>query len=396
MSFTSTVASALAAFKSGGSPSAAAERAASTNTVDPSSTARPDGDDDAGTGLAGDFDGDAAVEDVAGAGVSQSEAEDADLDEGAGLVEASQQSDAVEGGESGEDGTATASGDTEELQITDERGRRVIKVDYSNRDAIKQAFRQAAGMRKFQTERDAVKAELARATESSKAAAEKAADFDRLSQVWERDGLAGLVSVLTGGKQTLDQMVEERAAFSAWKAKASPAELAAHEAAERASAAERVAAAAKKEYEEYKKGIEGRQMAAEKAEVESYVLPAFQSHRFAGKLGDAAAEHRLDTMLFEGVRAELLALPEETPITARLVSQKFREAAAALNGAISKQVKQKVAGAVTQKKAEAGKQAQARVVATQRAASAEGDLRKMVAAGDITGAVSKFLRGGPR
>lgn len=227
--------------------------------------------------------------------------------------------------------------DSEEIVVTDDAGRRKLKVDYKDRVKIKKAFELAAGFRKHQAERDRA---IARAKELETIVPEHTdlkKTMSALEQAFDKDGVAGIVNLLAKKPGSYEAFIEAEIARRDRKANASPAELKQIELEERLERSERERAAKDKEVQEYlEKGKTEREL-AEKRSAEAVLHPTFNKYRFAGTLGDEALEGRLDSAIWEQSRAELSKLPDDVEITPAMVDKTFREIAGSFRKAIKGQ-----------------------------------------------------------
>lgn len=313
---------------------------------------------------------------------ADAEADDGEADEEDG------EADAAEG-----KAKPKTKGDVEKIKVAGQE----IEIDFSDRDAIKRAYAGAAGMRKFQAERDTARTELTKLKEAQAPLTEDANVGKQLSEAWDKEGIAGLVRVLTKGQQTYDQVHEAEAAHRARLAKMSPDQRAAHEAKQEA---ERVAAEAKRkeaEYEAKLKKFDERAENAERTELSTSMNTQLKKHSFAGKLGDPAAEATFDRMLFRDAREELVAAlkdyGDDQVVPQELIEKVWADTAKTIRRAISKQVREETNDTLKTKKVEAKSQAQAQM---QRGASkkstSEQALRDSMRKGDVKGGIMNFLK----
>lgn len=382
MALGSALSAVVSAFKAGATPDQAAA-AAGTQTTAASNAARQEESQEAPT------------EDVDASAISAEDLEDAEDSETAdeGTVRAGEGADDGEDADEQEASASPKNADVEDVSVTDERGKRSVRVDFSDRDAIRQAVRQAAGMRKYQSERDAARRELASLKEGQPDLQKDAEDFRKLSKAWDEKGLDGLLGVLSGGKQTIESLVEERIKHREWASKASPAELDAFNAREAAKTAEAAAEKARREFEGYKTDLEKKQTEADRSVVEAYTKRGFAEHRFAGKLGDASLEHQLDELLWAGTREALMQLPDDAEFTAEAVGAEFARRAAVLKRAVKQETDKQVRGVMKQKKIEAKEKVQTQVrEAASKPTSREAAFREGMRKGDMVSAVANFLR----
>lgn len=288
----------------------------------------------------------------------------------------------------------SASEDVEEVVVTDDQGKRKIKIDYNDRERVKKAHIQAAGMRKFQAERDKITKEY---KEYKADASPKLEKLEQLSSVFEKDGLDGMIRLLTGGKQTLDSLIEERNREKARIEMMSPAERRAYEKEQEAEELKARLAAVEKAEEERNNKFKQEKIETEVARVSSHMQSSFEKYRFDGRLGDPSLESRLDRMLWNDTKAALAELPEDIVITPQLIRDEFKAKFLALNSVINKKADKKVRETLDKKKVDATKHAQAKMVAGAKKSGAENQLREDLKSGNsVASSIARFLASGTK
>lgn len=254
--------------------------------------------------------------------------------------------------------------DNEDIIVTDDSGRRKLKVDYKDRAKIKKAYELAAGMRKFQAERDKALAEAKSAKAVQAEHADLTKSWSALEEAFDKNGVAGLVNLLSKKPGSYEQFIEAEVARRQRKAEASPSELKSIELEERLEAAERVAAAREKQVQEYLEKGKSERETAEKRSAEAVLHPTFNKYRFAGQLGDEGLEGRLDSAIWEQSRAELSKLPDDVEITPAMVDKTFRDIAGSFRKAIKGQAEKVTNAAITARKVNASEAAAAAATAS--------------------------------
>jgi len=280
--------------------------------------------------------------------------------------------------------------DTESFKIKDSDQKLV--VDYKDRAKIKKAYVEAAGMRKFQLERDNVRKELA--TLNSSGMSEKAALADTLSSSWESKGIAGLVETLTKGKQSFDDLVQIEIDRREQYSLMSPVEQAREDSKRAIQEAQQAASNERSRVDEIEKRIAVKEEAAEIASLQSDMNTPFNQFRFAGKLGDPIKEHELDTMLWEATRATLMRLPADTVLTPQLINREFKRRSQVLQGHIKKSATEGATAILKQKGREAKEQAQSQMASSTKENSSDRELREGIAKGDFMGAFKRAMTRG--
>jgi len=270
--------------------------------------------------------------------------------------------------------------DKEILTVTDEQGnRRKVEVDYSNREAVKKAVLLANGARKWQAERD-------------KALAEKKAYEAELSKIKEdwanldrafNEGPEKLLEMLKPG--ALQEIVSKHIERQEFLKHASPEEIKALEAQERADRTAKELEKIRKEQEEFKKQVMGEKEQAEEKALESKIHPIFDKYRFADKLGDAQDELLFDKMLWTTALERLEQYEtQNVAITPELIDKEFRNVAGSIRKRINVQAEKKAGKVVEQKKREATENVQAKVMSGYKTGGTAQEARNLIQQGDLT------------
>lgn len=264
----------------------------------------------------------------------------------ANVEEEAENTDSQEENSSDEEAGASKKGDVDYVYATGPKGRKKIKVDYSNKEVIKKAHQKAAAADLYRLQRDAAKKEAAELKELAE-------HFKKLDQAYEKESVLGVVKSMKGGQEALDALIEAKLAEREAVAAMSPEER-------RAWELEQETIHGNKEVQRLREQLEAREARdrereeqAKVAEVERLVTPAFDRYRFKGKLNNEEHEYILDKMLWTQVEDELNELPEEIPLTQALVDRAYRNNAAKIRKMMSLQAEKKVKKIVDKKKANA-------------------------------------------
>lgn len=280
--------------------------------------------------------------------------------------------------------------DIEEITFTDHKGRRTVKVDFSDRDKVRKLASLAYGSRKFQVERDQSRQELAKEREESKKLKDDMAKFE---SVYEKQGIKGLVMMLEGPEGYENFLKEAKAEQERWE-EMDPAERT-KVLKDREIESEREKA--RKSEEEYQRRIaelDKRQKEADEKAFEAKLHPAFDRYRFNGKLGDPVAEHRLDQALWDQTMDALQPYEDKgLEITQAMVDKEFRKASQELGKIINKQVDKKTKVAVQKAKTTAQTKAQAKVSQGMQTSAASEQFKKDINSGNVKDALRSFLSG---
>lgn len=385
----SSLLSATMAALRGASP----DEASSEETTDPSNAQREDSGDDFVPGESGVTAGGDDSEDELGlTGEDDGDEEaDVDLDAQAEEVDSSDEADGEESEETEDE--ATKSG-VREVDVTDDLGRRKVKVDFSNIDYMTKVVQQAAGARKLMRQViPDLKKQVETLTSEATTHKEDAGHFKALADAWDKDGIQGLVQQLTKGKQSWDDVYAAEKARREQLASMSPAEKRAYEAEQRTAVVTKEKSEAEKRFEDMTKQLAEKEEKAERATLQGYMETNFHKSRFAGTLGDEAREHELDELLWDGVRAAIAKLPDDVSVTPTLIAQTFARKAGALKKTIESEAGKKAKETTTKRKVDAKTAAQStmRAAASGKPRAAEQDFRKQMKSGNLVSAVTDFL-----
>ena len=268
---------------------------------------------------------------------------------------------------------AAADIETITLKIKDSEGRpQKLKVDYSDREAIKKAYMQAAGMRKFQAERDTVKKEMAdiqtKYTELNQV-------YSSLDAAFQKDGVKGVVALLGQGNNPWEDAVNQELNHRKYLANLTPAEKYQLEVEEKQKGYESQLKAERTRREEFERKIAEKEEQAALKSLESRLHPSFDRYRFAGKLGDPVVEHQFDEAVWNKVVSQLAEYPDSAELTQAVIDKEFRTVANNFRKIISQQTEKTVQKTIENKKADASQRAQ---VAAKKGLSGNSDSRRFV------------------
>lgn len=273
--------------------------------------------------------------------------------------------------------------DIAEIKITDDKGQRKVKVDFSDKDKLTKYVQLAYGARKWQKERDEVKKQLD----------EKVQMWDKFEAAWKQ-GYKGLINMLEGSENAFDKLVTAEVERRQALEDMSPLERKNMEIEERIRQQQLESEKLKSTYEKKLEDISRKEAEAETKELQSKINPSFERYRFAGKLGNEVAEHEFDTMLWERTLARLEKLPDSVNITQAIIDKEFRAVASLMSGHLKGQAEKEVKKSIETKKTVAANkvQAAAKRGVTQKAGIDE--VRESLRAGNMTEALTKFFKSG--
>lgn len=276
----------------------------------------------------------------------------------------------------------------EVITVTDEKGRRKVEVDYSNKDAIKQAHVQAAGMRKFQAERDQALQNLKQERSQFQ---EVKSNMDILEKVYREGGVEGLVDLLEGQKGAYKTQLQRQIERHEFLKKATPDEVEALEAREMGQQQAKELEKIRKENAEFRKQMEAEKEAVEFKNIESKVHPVFNKYRFADKLGNPDSEQMFDEMLWNSALKRLEPYEEQgLDISPELLEREFRSVAQTLRKQIGLQAEKKASRVIEQKKQEATENAQAKVMSGYKSGKGAEEARGLIQSGNLTGLLKNW------
>jgi hypothetical protein len=277
---------------------------------------------------------------------------------------------------------------TEELTVTLENGRKAkILADYEDRSKIRKAYEMAAGMRKFQAERDQ---ERQRAKTLDEELSTLKSTWDSLEDAYQNGGVEGVIDLLEGREGASKEYIAKRLEQERLKESMSPDERARLELEERleldrkaVSQKERIR---QKEMEELRAKLEE----ADEKETRALITPAFERYRFKGKLGDEVAEHHFDQAVWMQALSNLEKL-DDSEITADVIDREFERVSSAFARAAKQQASKATKQAVETKKRQAKTQAAVSAMKGVNTESKEKDLMSRLWKGDSTNVLKELL-----
>jgi len=263
--------------------------------------------------------------------------------------------------------------DIEYIKVTDDEGRKKrFKVDFTDKDSIRKAFKQAAGMRKFQKERDTARTEL---TDIQSKYNELNEVYSNLDTAWKEGGVKAVVELLGQGSEAWKSAVDEELKQRDYLANLTPNEKLQLEAEKEREKFQRELERERKQREEFQTKIAEKEEQAALQSLESKLHPAFDRYRFAGKLGDEVIEHQFDEAVWNKVTQRLAEYPDDMNLTQAIIDKEFRTVANNFRKMVSMQTEKKVQKTIEKKKSEASQRAQ---VAAKKGLKGNADTRKFV------------------
>lgn len=279
---------------------------------------------------------------------------------------------------------------TEELFVTLENGRKAkITADYSDRNKIKKAYEMAAGMRKFQAERDQ---EKIRVKELDSQMKDLKGTWEKLETAYQSGGIEGLIDLLEGKAGASQAYIAKRVEQERLKEAMSPAERASLELQERMELDRRGRESQDRIRQKQLEEMQARLAEADEKETRALVTPSFEKYRFKGKLGDPVAEHHFDQAVWMQALSNLEQL-DEGELNQEVIDREFAKVSSAFGRAAKQQATKATKQAVETKKQEAKTQAAVSAMKGMNTDTREQSLTKRLWAGDSAGVLAELLRG---
>lgn len=297
-----------------------------------------------------------------------------------------------EGTEESTDGKPKAQPDWLEVPVTDDKGRRKVRVDLSNKEQLAKTLSMAYGFRKMQAERDKAVADL-KGTQPR--LSELQGHWDTLESAFQAKGIEGVVDILGGKKGHFAEWKKGELDREVKFQTASESEKREMQLQEKLDQMERAnAATAKKSADDAKRAAADKEEAQLRS-LESQVTPAFNKYRTAGTLGSAEQEAVIDQAIWDQALRNLEATPDTVELTPAAIEKEFRTVAMTFKAAIGKRADAKVKEVMDSKKREAqtavAAAATRRVPASTLDQSMTANIRKG-GVGGLTSALMDVLR----
>lgn len=294
-----------------------------------------------------------------------------------------------EAGEVEEKVASPSKEDIEEIILTDDKGKRKIKLDWSNRDEIRKYVQMAHGARKWQAERDSARAELTKASSEFK---ELKDTFDTLDKAWKQGGHQALINLLSGNPKGFEELEKQIVAKYKFLETATPEQKKAYDIQQELDRERKERQRLVDEQKAFLDKMAQEREAAEAKQVESMVYPSFEKYRFSGKLGDDVIEHHLDSAIWTQTIANLEKL-EETDLTQDRIDREFRTVAATFGKAIGKQASETAKKVIASKKADAKEAVTSAALKGLKKTETSGEVRDKIVKGDLKSAFMDMISG---
>lgn len=280
------------------------------------------------------------------------------------------------------------SGTKEVVTITDDKGKRKVEVDFSDRDKLKKYVQMAHGARKWQAERDQARSQIESVNTEL---GELKSNWEVMNRVYSDKGVEGLVDLLEGRPGAYQERVKQEMQKAQFLENASPDELEAYKTREANDRNSKELERMRKENEDFRRQMSEKEEKAELASLESRVHPAFDKYRFADKLGNADDELMFDEMLWSSALKRLEPYEEQgVGITPELVEREFRSVATAIRKRIGLQAEKKASKVIEQKKNEATENVQQKVMSGYKRGGVADEARGLINDGNLAGLLKNW------
>lgn len=231
-----------------------------------------------------------------------------------------------------------------------------IEINYADRTAIKKAFIEAAGMRKFQTERDNARKQI---TDIQSKYDELNGVYSQLDEAFQKGGVKGLYKLLDKDPKAWDTAIKAELEHQEYLSNLTPSEKYRYEAEQKQKEYESKLAEAETRNQTFMKQVQEREESASRQSLEARLHPAFDRYRFTGKLGDPVVEHQFDEAIWNKVMTRLSEYPDSVELTQALVDKEFREVSNNFKKMVTMQTEKAVKATIEKKKADASEKVQA-------------------------------------
>jgi len=288
--------------------------------------------------------------------------------------------------------TSQAAADIEDVIITDDSGRKKITVDWKDREKLKKYVQMAAGMRKYQVERDKATAEL---SDIKPKYNDLAQSWQAVEDAFSSGGIRGLINLLAGADDAYERHLQSEFQRLKTREAATPSELERMDLEERLTTERREREKLARQVEENLKRAQEKEEVSSMKALESLVHPAFDKHRFAGKLGDEVIEAQLDQAVWDQALKRLEQYPENFELSPSVVEKEFREVSNAFRKIINKQAEQKTQKVIASKKVAAQEAAAAKAMKgySPKTAPAAEKFKSDMKSGNLVSALTDFMTG---
>jgi hypothetical protein len=249
------------------------------------------------------------------------------------------------------------------------------------------------GMRKFQVERDRLKAELDQLKSSSlKEYEELKSHWSNLEKAYATDGFQGVMNLIAGDEKAFDGFIQKEYERRKMREEASPQQRERMDLEERLAKLERDRQLAEKRASDLENNVKVERQQIEVKQAQSVVTPVFEKYRFSGKLGDETAEYYYDKAIWNEAMEAINQLPKEE-VTQEEIEAEFKKVANAYRSVIKSQVDNKTKKVIETKKQAAQQNAAIKAMSGMATSGSVESFKKDIHSGNLQGAFRQLLSG---
>lgn len=282
----------------------------------------------------------------------------------------------------------SANTDIEELVVTGPKGKRKIKLDYSDKDSIKKYVQLAHGARKWQAERDQARTELGTVKQELESTKK---DWDLLEGLYQKGGIKAIADRLEPGQW--DQIINDAIAERERLANMDPSERRELEFQQYQEQQARRERELESKYKQQLEQLEQVKAETMTKDIVAKASGALGKYGFEGKLGNPDLEYELNDRVWSKALQTLEQLPEDVEITQAMIDREFRNQSIRQQKLFNLQSTSTTKKAVSKAKEKAQSKAKA-IAHTPKAATADRDkFRQEVRSGDWREALNTFVNG---
>lgn len=280
--------------------------------------------------------------------------------------------------------------DVEYINVTDESGKKRLKIDWNDKETIKKQLSLLAGARKWQAERDVALSKL-KEVESKQ---ENIKAWDAVETAWTAKGMEGVADLLLGKTGAFKEWRDEEFKKVQAYQQASPQEREYIDMQERIKAQQaQIEETSKRLTQESERAVKDK-AEAQQAEIRSYATDAFMKNRFDGQLGDPVAEQQMNEVIWSQTLARIDAMPDGTQMTPQLFEKEFKAVSDTFRKVVKSQVASGTKKVLDDKKEAAQTKLNSAAKSSAKPATKDSEeFTKNVKSGNITDALKALMSG---
>lgn len=284
-----------------------------------------------------------------------------------------------------------SSSDSEEIVSPQKKSEsQKIEQKQSNQPKVEDKLRAyEKGMRKFQTERDLLKKEK----QELEAKYNELKDYwDALEDAFAKEGELGVLSLIAGGNEAAEKILENYSKKKEFLQNASPEELNKFYLEERLKELEYQNKEEKRRAKALEDKLNNYLQTAELKEAQSTINPIFDKYRFSGKLGDPEAEYYYDSAMWDHVLTNLSRKNADS-LTRDEIEAEFKKVSSAFKKVIKSNSETKVNKILESKKRAAAENAAISAMRGMTTSQAVDSFKNNVRKGNLTDALKQLISG---